>query len=218
MPDGTMKPRIAVIDYEMGNLHSVAKAIERAGASVTVTDSPSVIHRADGVVLPGVGAFGEAAKRLRLKKLMTPIREALVKQKPFLGICLGLQLLFERSEESPGAKGLGYLKGSVVRFRMPKRSSLKVPHMGWNTVKRGPAALSPVLKDIKTGNYFYFVHSFFPVPLDRAVIATETEYGRPFCSAIAKGRLFASQYHPEKSGERGQRILRNFVKAVAACS
>ena len=134
-----MKPLIAIVDYEMGNLHSVSKALEKAGARVQVTSSASVISRADGVVLPGVGAFGEAAKRLAPKKLIAPLLEALEKNKPFLGICLGLQLLFERSEESPRAKGLGFLKGAVVRFRMPKTSRLKVPHMGWNTVQRGPA-------------------------------------------------------------------------------
>ncbi len=213
-----MKPLIAVIDYEMGNLHSVAKALEKAGGRVQVTDLPDAIRRADAVVLPGVGAFGEAVKRLSAKKLVATIINALERNKPFLGICLGLQLLFERSEESARAKGLGWLKGNVIRFRMSRTSRLKVPHMGWNTVHGGPAAKTPALKGVTEGNYFYFVHSFYPAPQEKALVATSTVYGRPFCSSIANGRLFASQFHPEKSGDVGQRLLRNFVREVALCS
>ncbi len=212
------RPLIAVVDYEMGNLHSVAKALEEAGGRVIVTSAPSVIRRAAGVVLPGVGAFGEAAKRLKSKKLVSPVMESLQRNKPFLGICLGLQLLFEKSEESPGAKGLGYFKGDVVRFRMPKKSKLKVPHMGWNTAARGPAVKPPALRGVGKGSYFYFVHSFYPDPREKSIVSTTTSYGRSFCSSVAKGRLFASQFHPEKSGDEGQKILRNFVKEVAACS
>jgi glutamine amidotransferase len=212
------KPLIAVVDYEMGNLHSVAKALEKAGGRVQVTSSPSIIRKAAGVVLPGVGAFGEAAKRLTAKKLVTPLMEALKNNKPFLGICLGLQLLFERSEESPRAKGLGFFKGAVVRFRMGRKSPLKVPHMGWNTVEAGPAGKTPVLKGIKKGSYFYFVHSYFPVPQEKFIVAARTEYGHPFCSGVARGHLFASQFHPEKSGDQGHRMLRNFIREVAACS
>lgn len=214
----TQKPLIAVVDYEMGNLHSVAKALEKAGGRVKVTSSPAEVRRAAGVVLPGVGAFGEAAKRLKRKKLAAPLLEALKRNKPFLGICLGLQLLFERSEESPGAKGLGHFKGSVVRFRMPKRSRMKVPHMGWNTIAPGPASSTAALRGIGPKSYFYFVHSYFPAPKEKSVVSTTTPYGGSFCSSVAKGRLFASQFHPEKSGDEGQKILRNFVKAVAACS
>jgi glutamine amidotransferase len=213
-----MKPLIAIVDYEMGNLHSVSKAVEKAGGRVQITDSPSVIRKAAGVVLPGVGAFGEAVKRLTAKKLMTPLADMLGQNKPFLGICLGLQLLFERSEESPKHKGLGFFRGSVVRFQMSKRPDLKVPHMGWNLLSFGPAAKTRALKGISKRDYFYFVHSFFPAPKNRDIIATETEYGRTFCSSIAKGRLYASQFHPEKSGNQGQKILRNFVKEVSLCS
>ncbi len=212
-----MRPLIAVVDYEMGNLHSVAKALEKAGGHVKVTSAPSVIRRAAGVVLPGVGAFGEAAKRLKSKKLAAPVMDALRQNKPFLGICLGLQLLFEKSEESPGAKGLGYFKGHVVRLRMSKKSNMKVPHMGWNTTTRG-AAKTPALRGIGKGSYFYFVHSYYPDPCEKSIVSTTTSYGRSFCSSVAKGRLFASQFHPEKSGDEGQKILRNFVKEVAACS
>lgn len=212
-----MRPLIAVVDYEMGNLHSVCKALEKAGGRVRITNSPSVIRQAVGVVLPGVGAFGEASRRLSSKKLTAPVAEALERNKPFLGICLGLQLLFDRSEESAREKGLGFLKGKVVRFRMPKRSELKVPHMGWNTLRRGPASRTCLLRGVPEGSYFYFVHSFFPVPGDPSVVATRTVYGRPFCSSVAQGRLFASQFHPEKSGDEGQVILRNFVQEVSSC-
>jgi glutamine amidotransferase len=213
-----MRPLIAVVDYEMGNLHSVAKALEKAGGHVKVTSVPSEIRHAAGVVLPGVGAFGEAAKRLKSKKLVAPVMDALKRNKPFLGICLGLQLLFEKSEESPGAKGLGFFKGQVIRFRVPKKSNLKVPHMGWNTMVSGPAAKTPALRGIGQGTYFYFVHSFYPDPREKSIVSTMTSYGRSFCSSVAKGHLFASQFHPEKSGDDGQRILRNFVKEVTACS
>ena len=216
--DGKVKPQIAIVDYETGNLHSVAKAIEKAGGHVKVTSSPLEIRRAAGVVLPGVGAFGEAAKRLSSKKLVSPILEALKRNKPFLGICLGLQLLFERSEENPGAKGLGFFRGDIVRFWVPKKSNLKVPHMGWNTTKRGPAANAAALRGVDNGSYFYFVHSFYPEPREKSIVSTTTPYAGSFCSSIAKGHLFASQFHPEKSGDEGQKILRNFVKDVLACS
>ncbi len=207
-----MKPSIAVVDYEMGNLHSVAKALELTGARVTVTSSPVALRSADAVVLPGVGAFGEAVKRLTRMKLITPLWEILSTNKPFLGICLGLQLLFERSEESPGQKGLGFFKGDVKRFRLPKSSTLKVPHMGWNTLKGGPASKTHVLRGIPAESYFYFVHSFFPVPKDQSIVATTTTYPEPFSSSVAQGKVFACQFHPEKSGARGQRLLRNFVE------
>jgi glutamine amidotransferase len=212
-----MNPLIAVVDYEMGNLHSVAKAVEKAGGRVQVTSSPGAIRRAQAVLLPGVGAFGEAMKRLASKKLIAPVHEALQKNKPFMGICLGLQLLFERSEESPNTRGLGYFKGQVIRFRMPKNSNLKVPHMGWNTTEQGPAFKTPILHGMTPRSYFYFVHSYFPSPEETSIVATKTHYGRSFCSSVAMGRLFASQFHPEKSGDEGQKLLRNFVHEVATC-
>ena len=213
-----MKPFIAVVDYEMGNLHSVSKAVEKAGGSVQVTNSASMIRRAHGVVLPGVGAFGQAVTNLSARKLLAPLIEVLEKNKPFLGICLGLQLLFERSEESPGSKGIGLFKGSVHRFRIPASSALKVPHMGWNTIVRKPSSAAKPLRGIKDGSYFYFVHSFFPVPQDSSIVATHTPYPQPFCSSVAKDHLFASQFHPEKSGDMGHKLLKNFVQEVAACS
>jgi len=228
-----MKPTIAVIDYGMGNLRSVAKALEKAGALVQVTDSPAIVKKAQGVVLPGVGAFGEASRRLKSTGLDKVIRASLASDKPFLGICLGLQLLFESSEESPKAKGLGFWKGKVKRFRFSPAglgaclpagrhsgAPYKVPHMGWNTVtqSRDPNSGSKnILKGITGKDYFYFVHSYYPVPKDRDVIALETHYGKSFCSAASQGRVFACQFHPEKSGAQGQRILKNFVKEVASC-
>ena len=212
-----MKPLIAIVDYEMGNLHSVSKALEKAGGRVQITSSPAVIRKAAAVVLPGVGAFGEAIKRLSSKKLTAPLVETLDKNKPFLGICLGLQMLFDRSEESPRQKGLAYFKGSVVQFRLPKMPGLKVPHMGWNTLRKGQASKTCVLKGVSEGSYFYFVHSFYPVPKDSSIVATSTDYGRPFCSSVAQGRLYACQFHPEKSGAQGQKLLRNFVSEVSLC-
>ncbi|OGR89211.1 MAG: imidazole glycerol phosphate synthase, glutamine amidotransferase subunit [Elusimicrobia bacterium RIFCSPLOWO2_01_FULL_59_12] len=212
-----MRPLIAVIDYGMGNLRSVQKALEHAGADARVTDSPEVVRKAQGVVLPGVGAFGEAVRRLKAKRLWNALREIVSSDKPFLGICLGYQLLFEKSEENPGARGLGLFKGPVRRFRFPKASSHKVPHMGWNTLALKRPARSACLKGIGRKDYFYFVHSFYPAPRDRSLIAGLTSYGRTFASAVARGNLFACQFHPEKSGRPGQRILKNFVQGVNPC-
>lgn len=209
---------IAVIDYGMGNLHSVSKALQKVGGHIRITQSAKEIRGAAGVVLPGVGAFGEAMRRLQGKRLLDPILQALQWGKPFLGICLGLQLLFERSEESPREKGLGFFKGPVVRFKFSRRSSLKVPHMGWNTFERGPAGNTPYLRGISKRDHFYFVHSYFPAPEDKRFLAARTRYGTAFCSAVARGPLFACQFHPEKSGDQGQRLLRNFVQTVASCS
>jgi len=208
------KPVIALVDYGMGNLRSVEKALEKVGGQVQLTDSARDIRSSQAVVLPGVGAFGQAARRLHARGLSKAIEAVLEKGKPFLGICLGLQLLFERSEEDPGVKGLGFFKGSVVRFR---KKSLKVPHMGWNTVSvRQPS--SACLKDIGKDDYFYFVHSYYPVPADRSVIAATTAYGSSFCSAAAQQSVVATQFHPEKSGKQGLRLLSNFVKQVKRCS
>lgn len=212
-----MKPRLAVVDYGMGNLRSVEKALQKAGANAFVTTLPSQVRKADAVVLPGVGAFGEAVKRLTRDKLMVPLVETLEKGKPFLGICLGLQLLFERSEESRGSRGIGFLRGSVIRFK-PKKKTLKVPHMGWNTILKADAGDTAFLRGVKPIDHFYFVHSYYPAPEDQTCVAATTFYETSFCSVAAQGTLVASQFHPEKSGDQGQRLLRNFLGMVEKCA
>jgi len=199
---------IAIIDYEMGNLRSVQKGFERVGHSATITSDPAVLADAGKIVLPGVGAFRDAIAALRERKLVEPIRAAVAAGKPFLGICLGLQLLFDKSFEDGEHEGLGIVPGEVVRFRVP--SEYKVPHMGWNQVqfRRRP----PIFNGIDEGTHFYFVHSYYVVPKDRSVIATQTDYAQPFCSSIWRDRLFAVQFHPEKSQAAGLRLLKNFAE------
>jgi imidazole glycerol-phosphate synthase subunit HisH len=209
-----MKPPIAVIDYGMGNLRSVEKALQKVGGNAQVTRSPEAIRTAAGIVLPGVGAFGEAVKRLRAQGLWQPIRDALQEGRPFLGICLGLQLLFEGSDEDRRRAGLGWLKGRVVRFRSAPKRRLKVPHIGWNTLALQNGAAKGILAGVKATDRFYFVHSFFPAPKDVHMIAAATEYGGLFCSAIERGPVFACQFHPEKSGAAGLRLLSRFVQRV----
>jgi len=197
---------IAIIDYGMGNLRSVQKGLERVGFDAVVTRDLAQIEAARGVVLPGVGAFSACMENLGKFGLVEVIRQTVRKQKPFLGICLGFQLLFSESEEFGTEKGLDLFPGRVVGFRA--REDLKVPHMGWNRIdKRGE---SRFLDGISSGDYVYFVHSFYVAPDDPSIIATITDYGAPFASSIATDRLFACQFHPEKSQELGLRILANF--------
>ncbi|OVE76925.1 imidazole glycerol phosphate synthase subunit HisH [bacterium F11] len=211
-----MKPRVGVIDYGMGNLHSVSKALALQGANVTVTDDVEILRQSDMVVLPGVGSFGAAAQTLRKKGLDTFVKDWIGKNRPYLGICLGFQLLFDSSEEDPQIPGLGILKGSVVRFRFPKglKAKNKVPHMGWNTTKRAIKKKEPYFKNIKDQDYFYFVHTFYPVPEQKSNVFTTTTYGIPFCSSVSRGNLFASQFHPEKSGEIGLKLLKNILASL----
>ena len=200
---------IVIIDYGMGNLRSVSKALEHLGAPVKISSEISEIEKADKLVLPGVGAFGDAARELRNQKLMDPIRTFIQKKKPFLGICLGLQLLFETSEESPKEKGLAVFPGSVKHFEPD--DSIKVPHMGWNSVKIKQT--HPLLKGVPENSFFYFVHSFFASPKDSKLVALDCEYGKDnFAAAIGTESLFATQFHPEKSQEAGLKILKNFVE------
>ncbi|MBN2580541.1 MAG: imidazole glycerol phosphate synthase subunit HisH [Pirellulales bacterium] len=202
---------IAIIDYGMGNLRSVQKGFEKVGHAAVVTGDPAVAAGADRVVLPGVGAFEDAIAELRRKDLIRPIREAIDSGKPFLGICLGLQLLFEKGYENGVHTGLGVLKGDVVRFELPEEYS--IPHMGWNQLQiRRPA---PHLKGLAGGAYVYFVHSYYVAPQDAEVIATETDYGGEFCSSIWRGNVFATQFHPEKSQAEGLKILKNFAELTA---
>jgi glutamine amidotransferase len=199
---------IAIIDYEMGNLRSVQKGFERGGHEAVVTSDPAVLADATKIVLPGVGAFADAIAALRARGLVEPIRRAVDAGKPFLGICLGLQLLFDRGYEDGAHEGLGILPGEVVRFDVP--AEFKVPHMGWNqvTFRHRP----PIFDGIDDGTHFYFVHSFYVVPSDASVIATETDYAGPFCSSIWRENLYATQFHPEKSQADGLRVLKNFAE------
>ncbi len=202
---------IAVVDYGMGNLSSVAKACAFLGSRAVVTSDPKQIARAGRIILPGVGAFGAAMGELKKRRLIEPVLEAIVEEKPFLGLCLGLQLLFESSEESPGVRGLGVLPGKVKRF--PREKGLKVPHMGWNRIEI--AQRNPLLADIPDGAFMYFVHSFYAEPADRTLVAARTGYGRSFPSVVWDGGwTWATQFHPEKSQKWGLRILRNFLTAV----
>jgi glutamine amidotransferase len=199
---------IAIIDYQMGNLRSVQKGFEKVGHAAVITASTAELAAADKIVLPGVGAFGDAIAELRRRDLVGPIRDAVAAGKPFLGICLGLQLLFDVGYEGGQFEGLGILRGKVIRFDLPH--DLKVPHMGWN---RGRfVAPAPLLKGISDGTFFYFVHSFYCVPDDKSVIAIESDYGHPFCAAVWRDNLFATQFHPEKSQAEGLKILKNFAE------
>jgi glutamine amidotransferase len=199
---------IAIIDYGMGNLRSVQKGFERVGHAATITNDPDVVARADKVVLPGVGAFADAIAELRRRDLVEPVREAIDSGKPFLGICLGLQLLFDRSFEDGCHEGLGVLAGEVVRFDVPPE--YKVPHMGWNelSIVRRP----PMLSGIEEGTHFYFVHSYYVAPTDSSVIAARASYPEPFTAMIWRDNLVATQFHPEKSQAHGLRLLQNFAE------
>jgi imidazole glycerol-phosphate synthase subunit HisH len=201
---------IAIIDYGMGNLRSVQKAFERLGHAAEVTGDAERITRAPGVVLPGVGAFAACMTNLGAAGLVEPVKQVIRAGRPFLGICLGMQLLFDESEEFGPVAGLGILPGRVVRFAAdPER---KVPHMGWNSIRIVRRA--PELAGIEDGAYVYFVHSYYPVPREADVVATTTPYGQEFASSVVRDNVFACQFHPEKSQQVGLRLLDNFVGVV----
>ena len=222
---------IAIIDYGMGNLRSVEKAFEKVGFDAIVTDSPEIIENADKIVLPGVGAFKDAKDGLRERNLIEPIKTHIKQNKLFLGICLGLHLLFTRSYEDGVHDGLGIIPGEVVRFKADRlninntgeqkeevetfkalsvvnNQKLKIPHMGWNTIRAKKKV--PILKNLPADPYMYFVHSYFVIPDRDEVVAAETEYGVPFVSMISIDNIFAMQFHPEKSQQYGLMILKNF--------
>jgi len=196
---------IAVIDYGAGNLKSVANALDFLKAKYKITDNPKDIEKADKIIFPGVGAFGDCIKALEKRDLIETLKKEIPK-KPYLGICLGLQILFEKSEESLKVKGLGIFRGNVKRFK----SKLKIPQIGWNSVDI--IKKNELLKNIKDNSYFYFVHSYYVNPKDKWIILTKTDYGEDFVSGIAKDNTFGVQFHPERSGEVGLKILENFVK------
>lgn len=200
---------IAIIDYGAGNLRSVEKALRHLGCQCQITADPGELAAAQAAVLPGVGAFGDAMGQLRARGLEEPIRQFVSSGKPFLGICLGLQILFEESEESPGVKGLGLLRGRVLR--LPKESGLKIPHIGWNSLSVGkPGGL---FAGVEGEPYVYFVHSYY-LRAEEDVVTATAEYGTTIHAAVQKGNLLACQFHPEKSGQVGLSLLENF-KAMA---
>ncbi len=203
---------ITIIDYQMGNLRSVQKAIERVGGEAIVSSDPRQIAAAEKLILPGVGAFGDAMAEINRRDLAKPIREFVESGRPFLGICLGLQLLFERGFEHGEHEGLGILGGDVVRFELPP--SFKVPHMGWNSVTK--ENIAPILSDTVDGTHFYFVHSYYVRPADPGVVALTCDYGGKFCAMVWRDNLFATQFHPEKSQHDGLKLLEAFHNLPSA--
>lgn len=205
---------IAVIDTGICNLRSVTKALEAVGASIRIVRTPAEVAAADarGLVLPGVGALRDCVASLRASKIDAVVRDWIAADRPFLGVCLGMQALFEHSEEGD-ISGLGIFPGKVVRFRRPPE--LKIPHMGWNTVRfvQRATVLQAGLRD--EGENFYFVHSFYCEPAERPLVLAECDYGGPFCAAIGRGRVFATQFHPEKSQAKGLQFYRNFAALAA---
>lgn len=199
---------IAIIDYDAGNVKSVEKAIQFLGEETVLTRDAEIILSADKVILPGVGAFGDAMEKLRRYGLVEVIRQVTAKGTPFLGICLGLQLLFESSEESPGVEGLGILKGKIVRI--PEGVGLKIPHIGWNSIAYPNQGR--LYKGINENSYVYFVHSYYLQTDDREIVTAETEYGVKMQVSVEKNNVFACQFHPEKSSETGLAILKNFIQ------
>ena len=197
---------IAIIDYDMGNLRSVEKAFERIGAKAVITRDAKTIDGAERVVLPGVGAFKDCMHNLVEYGLVEPVLRAINSGRPFLGICVGMQLLFEEGREFGTHKGLGVFKGTVERF--PAEIDQKVPHMCWNTVRIRKS--SPLLAGIEDDTFFYFVHSYYAKPADESIVLTTTEYGVDFTSSVASGNVYGCQFHPEKSQKAGLAVLKNF--------
>jgi glutamine amidotransferase len=197
---------VCVVNYGVGNLRSIRRGLEKSGAAVKVTHSPTDLRNSDAIVLPGVGAFAPAVKNMA--PLANVVAEAMKNGTPILGVCLGLQLLFTRSSEGGSVRGLDFLSGDIVKLP----DTVKTPQMGWNTLNIEQA--HPLLEGVKDGSYVYFVHSYYPQPADTNVIVTTTEYGVRFASMVAKRNLFATQFHPEKSSKTGLTLLKNFVRIV----
>lgn len=199
---------IAIIDYDAGNLRSVEKALISLGEDVVVSREADVLLAADKVILPGVGAFGDAMNKLKEYGLVEVINKIVAKNIPLLGICLGLQLMFEESDEAPGVKGLGLLKGKILRI--PPKEGLKIPHMGWNSIDIKPQAR--LFKGIKNNSYVYFVHSYYLKADEEDIVAASTEYSVHIHASVESGNIFACQFHPEKSSDIGLKILKNFAE------
>ena len=199
---------VAIIDYDAGNIKSVEKAIQFLGEDVIVTRNPAEILNASGVILPGVGSFGDAMEKLHKYNLIPVIHEVVERKIPFLGICLGLQLLFEKSDESPGVEGLGILKGEIKRI--PDKEGLKIPHIGWNSLKFPNEGR--LYEGISEDSYVYFVHSYYLEAMENAIVVATTEYGINIHASVEKDNVFACQFHPEKSSSVGLKILENFLK------
>lgn len=207
---------IALIDYGMGNLRSVQKAFEACGTMPKITSSSLDVEKAGKIILPGVGAFGQAMRLLKKMKLLDALKDKIRSGTPYLGLCLGLQLLFSRSEEG-NVKGLDILPGHIKRF--PVKGRLKVPHMGWNTLSMRRKGC-PFAEGVRASDYFYFVHSYYAVPEETSVVLSTTRHGREFCSSVWRDNIFATQFHPEKSQDAGMRIVKNFIayeNAGCAC-
>ena len=198
---------IALIDYGMGNLRSVSKALEKAGGVIRIIDRPEQAEGCSGLVLPGVGNFGDGMRNLRERGFVETVRRAVDAGLPTLGICLGMQMMLESSEEAPGVEGIGIFNGAVRQF--PKDRGEKVPHMGWNQLTHSGG--NPFLAGVPSGSHVYFVHSYYADPVDRAAVAAECDYIFRFAAALGKGNVFAAQFHPEKSQKYGMTILKNFV-------
>ena len=200
---------ISVVDYGVGNLHSVAKALEKVGAQVRVTSDWKDVEKSDGVVLPGVGAFKDSMDAMHRSELAKAITDFIASGKPFLGVCVGLQMLFAESEEFGLSKGLGIFPGRVIRFT----GDQKIPHMGWNQVRIKKEG-NPLLKGLKDGEYLYFVHSYYVMPQDPAIVAAQTHYGVDFTCMVWEKNVFGTQFHPEKSQTAGLKIYENFKDLV----
>lgn len=198
---------VAIIDYDAGNIKSVEKAFQFLGQEAEVTRDREQILKADKVVLPGVGAFGDAMEKLSQYRLIEVIREAADRGTPFLGICLGLQLLFDRSDEAPGVEGLGVLKGEILKI--PEKEGLKIPHMGWNSLEF--PRTGRLFQGLEKNPYVYFVHSYYLRAAEEGIVTAAADYGVQIHASVEKGNVFACQFHPEKSGETGLKILKNFA-------
>jgi glutamine amidotransferase len=206
---------IGIVDYDIGNLRSVQKAFQHVGGEAIFVRTPNEIAQVDALVLPGVGAFGDCVRSLRASGMWNDVLAWARSEKPFFGICVGYQMLFESSEEAPGEKGLGLFAGEVRKFSA--QQGLKIPQIGWNTVAvKQPDA--PLLAGIFNGDYVYFVHSYYAAPKETSLVALETTYGETFAAAVARGNLLATQFHPEKSQRAGLQMLRNFVALSEAAS